>query len=227
VDMDLAFLSSYTPVVGHDVALLWQPGFEDALVLGRRGSVPRPKPKPPEPKPKPVNPSPPKKRTGRTTFNATRTSTWDITSGGWSRYQGANVVTGTWSGRSSEGYWFYGTKPRNALRGATVKKAEIYLPNRLRMGMYNNTASTALQRHTSNSRPSGRPSKSGSTTSVSVPKIGRAGGWTTIPNSIAQAIINNGGGIALVGNTYLGFPGAGSGSGRNPRSGALRISWEK
>src|SRR5690625_2893962 len=37
VDMDLAFLSSYTPVVGHDVALLWQPGFEDALVLGRRG----------------------------------------------------------------------------------------------------------------------------------------------------------------------------------------------
>src|SRR5690625_377637 len=51
VDMDLAFLSSYTPVVGHDVALLWQPGFEDALVLGRRGSVARPEPKPPEPKP--------------------------------------------------------------------------------------------------------------------------------------------------------------------------------
>lgn len=227
VDMDLAFLSSYTPVVGHDVALLWQPGFEDALVLGRRGSVPRPKPKPPEPKPKPVNPKPPKKTTGRTTITASRTSTWDITSGGWSGYQGANVVTGSWGGRSSEGYWFYGTKPRNSLKGATVKKAEIYLPNRLRMGMYNNTATASLQRHTSNSRPSGRPSKAGSTTNVRVPKIGTTGGWTTIPNSIAQAIINNGGGIALIGSTYLGFPGAGSGSGRNPRSGALRISWEK
>src|SRR5699024_472851 len=136
VDMELAFLDSYTPVVGHDVALLWQPGFEDALVLGRRGSVPRPKPKPVDPKPKPSNPKPPKKTTGRTTFNASRTSTWDITSGGWSRYQGANVVTGTWSGRTSEGYWFYGTKPRNALKGARVKKAEIYLPNRLRMGYY-------------------------------------------------------------------------------------------
>ena len=227
VDMELAFLNSYTPVVGHDVALLWQPGYEDALVLGRRGSTPRPKPKPVEPKPKPSNPKPPKKTTGRTTFNATRTATWDVSAGGWSGYQGANVVTGTWSGRTSEGYWFYGTKPRNALKGATVKKAEIYLPNRLRMGMYNNTASTALQRHTSNSRPSGRPSKSGSTTSVSVPKIGTTKGWTTIPNSLAQTIINNGGGIALVGSTYLGFPGAGSGSGRNPRSGALRISWEK
>src|SRR5699024_4730055 len=135
------------------------------------------------------------------------------------RYQGANVVTGTWAGRSSEGFWFYGTKPRNALKGARVKKAEIYLPKRLRMGYYNNVTSTTLRRHTANSRPSGRPSKAGSSANVSVPKIGATKGWTTIPNSIAQAIINNGGGIALVGNTYLGFPGAGSGSGRNPRSG--------
>src|SRR5690625_3419901 len=189
VDMDLAFLSSYTPVVGHDVALLWQPGFEDALVLGRRGSVPRPKPKPPEPKPKPKDPSPPKKRRGRTTFAATDAGPWSATAGGWSSLQGRNVIQGAWSGLSYDGFWFYGSKIRNALRGSKVTRAEIYLPNRLRMGYYNNTATAQLRRHTSSSRTrsGSKPSQSGSSTSISIPKIGSTRGWVTIPTSMAQA----------------------------------------
>lgn len=229
-DMELAFLDSYTPVVGHDVALLWQDGYEDALVLGRRGSVPRPKPpKPSKPKPKPSNPKPPKKRRGRTTFAATDGGPWSATAGGWSSTAGRNIIQGSWGGLSYDGFWFYGTKIRNALKGSKVTKAEIYLPNRLRMGSYNSSATAQLRRHTSSasSRPGSKPSQSGSSTNISIPRIGSARGWVTIPTSIAQAIVDSGGGIALVGNTYLGFPGPGSGSGRNPRSGSLRISWEK
>lgn len=230
-DMSLGFLASYAPVVGHDVALLWQAGYDDPLVLGRRGSTPLPtppKPKPETPKPKPVDPTPPKKMTGTTTFTATDGGPWSATAGGWSSTQGRNVIQGSWYGLSYDGFWYYGTKPRNALKGATVRSAQIYLPNRLRMGNYNAAATAVLRRHTSSaSKRGGKPGLAGSSHNVTVKKIGSTTGWVSIPAAIAQAIIDSGGGIAITGSTYLGFPGPGSGAGRNPSSGALRITWEK
>lgn len=230
VDMQLGFLASYSPSVGDDVALLWQDGFEDPLVLGKRGSVPVPKPRPaPKPTPKPKNPSPPRKRTGRNTFTATDGGPWSATAGGWSSTQGRNVMQGNWSGLSYDGFWFYGNKIRNRLKGARVTKCEIYIPNRLRMGMYNNSAIATIRRHTSNAtrRTSGKPSQTGSSVNINVPRIGTTRGWVTVSRALGQALVDNGGGVALVGNTYLGFPGPGSGAGRNSRSGAIRISWER
>ena len=232
-DLSLRFLASYTPAVGNTVELLYQPGYEDdPLVLGQRGSTPVPTPpKPPAPKPdrkpKPSNPNPPKSSSGVSTFRARTTATWDITSGQWSSYQGRNVVQGSWYGRSSSGAWFYGTSPRNALRGRRITRARIYLPNRLRMGNYNSSATIALYRHSNANKPSGRWSRTGSATNVSVRRIGSTTGWVDIPVSWGQWIVDNAGGLGIDGSTYLGFPGSGSGSGRNPNSGTLRLNWEK
>ncbi|WP_127572794.1 hypothetical protein [Georgenia faecalis] len=225
-DVEATFLASYTPVVGHTVALQWLPGVTAPRVLGREGAVPTPKP-PPVDAGVPASPKPPPVTSGQDTFTATDSATWNVTAGGWQHQHGRNVVTGTVAGWTSAGAWFYGTRPHNALRGRTITGAEIYLPNRLRMGNYNASATLNLYRHTNASKPSGRWGRTGSAHQVTVPKIGTTAGWVAIPTEVGQDIVDDGGGIGIEGGVYLGLPGAGSGAGLHPQSGALRLSWER
>lgn len=222
------WVGSYAnPAVGDVVGLSWTG--DTAVVFGRiyatsttpnqpRPPPPKPKPPPPKPPPKPPPPRPP--QTGTRTFSAVGAGTYR--SGRWRNDANGDVIQGVAPGYpgANTGAWFYGTQIASTLRGATVVNAWIWL-GRTSGGMFARQ-NLHIERHTSNRRPGGNVSFAG----PGVQNIGVAvgqSGWFNLSNAIAQALINNGGGIGCRNNPYMRM----FGPNRRGMSGAVRIRWRR
>lgn len=152
---------------------------------------------------------------------AITSSTWGSASG-WNRYSDSVRQWRYGSESPSMGAWFYGARVA-AIRGATVTAAAVYVPARERVGAYNAAGALRLYRHTSATRPaSSDVVRVGSPTSITLPG-GWGGGWVTIPTSLAQTLVDSGGGLAIAGAPYLGLVGLS----RAPASGQLRLNWRR
>jgi hypothetical protein len=155
---------------------------------------------PPAPEPPPANPP------GSETLIATASDTyWGP--GGWGSYAtsrggGEDVYTGTWSGATVTGAWFYGA-PRPALQGKTISRLRLRLPARIRAGNYNDPATIHVYAHTSGARPGGDVNRVTGPHDITVPP-GFAGGDFDLPLSFAPALVG-GGGISIAGNPYAAF----------------------
>ena len=215
--LEVPFLGSYSPAVGDNVMLWWPVTDSVPTVLGRPGATPTPKPPPPDP-------TPPPPETGRHRFSARDSGSYMDSA--WNSFFDRHLMQGSFSGPSNRGAWFYGSSPTSTLRSRRVTGARLRLGARRRVGNYNSSLTITLQRHTSRTRGSGFPSTTGGTRNITLP-VNAGARWVDIPNSWAQAIVDSGGGIALVGSTYGGLVGVGSSSGLDPSSGLLEISWTR
>lgn len=206
------------PGIGQLVLLDWQTTTPRLLGGAATAVVIPPPPEPTEP-PTPAPPEPRPQR-GTTTVAAVESSTYGSASG-WNRYGDTVNQHRYGSEAESTGAWFYGSR-MNALEGATITGARMYIPARRRIGSYNSSATLNLYRHSSGRRPSGNVNRTGPSHGVSLP-AGWSGGWRDIPVSLAQALVDDGGGIAIYGAPYAGVLGlSGSAS-----SGRLRLEWTR
>lgn len=209
------FLSSYTPVLGDHVRLMWS-GSGTPTVLGRVGVTPTP---PPPPKPPPPPPRPP--QTGHASFAAVDSGTFQVGSGWNDGYGfGQNLTQGAWGSVSYTGAWFYGPAPRDALNGRTVTGMRFFVPPRRRIGNYNSPMALHLYLHSSPWRPGGDVQRIDGPYDV-VLDANSGGGWVDLPTIWGQHLADNGGGIGIAGNPYGGV----LGRGEFPQSGALEIHW--
>jgi len=220
------FLDSYTPQVGHSVLLTWPPGESAPTVIGRRGEVPAPPPPKPPPPPRPTNPKPPPNQSGRTRLTPVDSRT--RIAAGWRTNHGRHVMQGSWGGLAFQGGWFYGKRPRSALRNRTITSARIRLGARRRVGNYNQPLTLTLRRHTHQRRPDGALSLTGSSVTVTLDP-GAGAQWVDLPASWHDGLAQ-GHGVALAGtggSAYGGVVGTGSGSGLDSQSGLLDIRWQR
>lgn len=228
--VSLPFLDSYTPTVGDTVAVVWQETATgwDGFIAGKLGSVPTPRPaapKPPRDTSNDTSSPPPKviKTTGTDTVRAVSVATWRA---GW-RSDTPKVYQGKWGARpENHGFWFYGNGFSH-LRGVTVTKAEVYL-HALTAG---NGAATPvrLHIHDSASRPSGEPAVHDQLSSPPSLKDNEKGWYEVSAGWINNIINGSGKGLAAIGSTtshYTALSGL-SGEGRDPMTGAVRITWER
>lgn len=210
----LPFVASYTPVAGDTAIIMWQG--TQGIVMGKR-AVAAVKP------PAPARAAPPPKATqsGVKTFPAVQSATFRA-GDGW-RDDTDDAIQGTaptYPGLNN-GAWFYGTAPHATLSGATVTKAEIYLP-RGQGGTY--AAQTIhVYRHTSNRRPAGNVGYASGPYDAAIPVGG--GQWLTLPTAIGQAIVDSGGGFGV--QAASGPYARMTGLSRNGQSGALRLTWRR
>ena len=113
-----------------------------------------------------------------------------------------------YNGNSNTGAWFYGSRVADGLRGATIKKIEIFLNPRRASGN-----APQVGTHTSGSKPGGNV-----TVSNQVGLEPRSG-WVELPLSWA-GVLQAGGGIGVTPSGYTIWRGTGS----DALSGALRFS---
>lgn len=91
-----------------------------------------------------------------------------------------------WASDNNTGAAFYGTKITDTLKGRTVDKFEVYISAIQIFGSAPNFIT-----HTSARKPSGNVSVA-NTNAVPV-----SNGWVTLPKSMGQAIVDNGGGLGV------------------------------
>lgn len=203
------FLASYSPVVGDTVALDWSSS--QPRVLGKIGTVGAPA------APAPPSAPPPAASAGVTTFPAVDSGSFR--DGSW-RGDTSDVIQGDapgYAGHGNNGAWFYGSAPES-LAGATVTKAEVYLPS----GSSSvSTPAVHLYRHGSRTRPAGDVTRLAGPFDVAKP-WGTAG-WYPFDTAAAQVIVNLGGGVGIAGTPYARLDGLS----KNGQSGALRITWSR
>ncbi len=155
---------------------------------------------------------------GITVFTAIGVGTYR---GGWRNDDNGDVIQGTAPGfaGANEGAWFYGNTPYSTLNGATVTAFQIYL-GRTEGGVFG--AQTAnLQRVNHAYRPPGGMTFTGSATGVNV-AVGQLD-WFSLPTSLGQDLVNNGGSIGIRNSPYMRM----FGLSKNGMAGALRISWRR
>lgn len=178
------------------------------------------------PPPAPVNPTPAAPSEGWSHFTATESRTWTINEGQWNNFHGRHLVQGSWSGRSYAGHWWLGTGPRDALKGRTILESLVKLPARYRLGNYNAPATLHLYLHDQPNR-GGRPNLLAGPHDVVV-QPGFGGGWVHFPTGWGQAIVDNGGGLAIQGEPYAGLIGVGPvQEGLEPESGQIKLRWSR
>lgn len=223
----LPWLAGWTPTAGALVRIDWQPtadGGWSGCVLGPMGQAPIPKP-PPAREIVESSSRSSVASSGVTILRAIEAGT--ARSGGW-RGDTTKIVQSTWtSSPPSTGYWFYGAPPAE-VRGATVTKAEIYL--RALSGGTNAARPVSLYLHGASRKPRTPPALA-SASPFSTPSIAvGARGWFPILPAAAQQIIDRiNGGIAAASTSradYRVLSGL-SGDGRDPMTGALRITWSR
>jgi hypothetical protein len=167
---------------------------------------------PPTPEPPPVT------TTGTHIVTAGDSGSWSPQ--GWSAFHGTDLTQGAYGGGSSyTGAWFYGATPQQIL-GATVTRFQLRLGARRRLGSYNADTSLNVYLTSDVNRPAG------DTTRVAGPwaiALGVDAGpqWVELPPGWGQALVVNGGGIAIAGNPYAGVVGIGG----DPESGQLAFDW--
>jgi len=141
------FIGEYSP--GDPVYLTW-----DAAKPTIIGKIQESAPPPVTAPPVLVPSNPP----GSETLIATASDTyWGP--GGWGSYAtsrngGEDVYTGTWSGSTVTGAWFYGA-PRPALQGKTISRIRLRIPGRIKAGNYNDPATSTSTRTPTVPAPAG------------------------------------------------------------------------
>ena len=165
---------------------------------------------------------PPAAQPGSETLVATASDTW-WGPGGWGSYAtsrngGEDVYTGTWSGNTVTGAWFYGAA-RPALQGKTISRIRFKLPARMDAGNHNAPATIHFYAHNNGSRPGSDVNRvTGPHDVLVVAK--HQGGDIDLPLSFAPALVG-GGGISIAGDPYAGFLSRLD----DPESGKLLIEW--
>ena len=159
---------------------------------------------------------------GETTLVAAATDTWGV--GGWGRWAtsqngGEDVYSGTQSGFTVTGSWFYGP-PRPELAGKTITRVQFKVPARLPgVGAYNSPVTVHLYAHTSQARPGGDVTRV-----VGPHDVGLAaaslGGVIDLPLSFAP-VLAAGGGISIAGEPYVGFQSRLD----DPQAGKIIMNW--
>jgi hypothetical protein len=209
----LPFLASYTPQVSDLVEVLWRGGLDSGLILGEVGDAVAAAP-PPSPPTAPPGGS----QEGTSTFTAVGVGTYR---GGWRTDDNGDVIQGVAPGfaGANEGAWFYGNQPHSTLNGATVTGVSIWL-GRTQGGVFG--AQTAnLQRVNHSFRPPGGMTFTGSVSGVAL-AVGQEG-WFSLPTSLGQDLVNNGGSIGIRNSPYMRMYGLS----KSGMAGALRISWRR
>ena len=206
---ELPYMSTYTPAVNDVVQVLWQS--PSGLVLGKRGAQSGG-----ESGGGGSTPGAP--QNGTSTFPAIDAGSFR---GGKWRTDTDNVAQGDYGGWGlNNGAWFYGGAPHQALNGASVLSAAIWLP-RLRGGDFA-PQTVHLYRHSSNVRPGGDVTRVAGPYDVTSPGVG-ASGWVGISPDLAWDLITHDGGIGISGMPYVVLAGRST----DAMTGALRISWHK
>jgi len=158
---------------------------------------------------------------GSTTLVATASDTY-WAPGGWGSWaaRGEKVYTGTQSGQTVIGAWFYGA-PRPELAGKTINRIRFYLPARLPgVGNYNSSAAVNIYAHTSGSRPGGDVSRVAGPLTITIPP-GFGGVWVDLDPAVFGPALVAGGGISIAGGPYVGFVSRLD----NPEAGKTIIDW--
>lgn len=192
----LPYMQSYTPTVGNVVAIQWT--FEGGLVTGTVSTVPKVEPVnhvPPRPAPATggFHPSP---------FRAALAGTYQ--SGSWTS---ANVT----SSDSNRGVFLYGSTVADTIPDdAVINYVRLWLSPQQIFG------DPAQLRLVSNTSLSGAPAWAG----VAWP-LAPVPGWQQIPNSFAEWLVTNTGGIGFDGGGFHIFDALST----DPMSGALDIAW--
>lgn len=208
---EMPWQSTYTPVVGDQVAILWRGGENSGLVLSKIGNAYTQNPAPPAP---PT--APPTITTGRAVFTAVASGSYR--DGAW-RGDTDDVIQGTYPGYGANfGAWFYGGQPRSTLGGATVTAAEIWL-GRGSGGVF---AAQTVHLYRTGEDYKGSPPTYG-TGPHDVSLAVDQSGWFPLSTTIAQEIVNLGGGVGIQGAPYLRMYGLS----KSGSAGALRIDWRR
>ena len=200
---ELRWLGTYTPTVGHTVAVLW--GTTQGIVIGTAGAQAG------------VAPSPTTPTTGVTTSGVLTLQPVEVAS--WragSLYSTTEVIQGTWQSYGPhDGAYFYGGVS-SELAGATITSARIYL-DRMQGGFnYGPGEPVHLHWHPHASRPAVLALDSYSA-DVTVPL---GANWYPLDLTIAQAL-TNGGGVGVTGMPYVKLKSASSGSG------LIELAWTR
>lgn len=192
----LPYMQSYTPIVGNVVAIQWT--FEGGLVTGTVSTTPKVEtadPAPPRPAPAPGGFRP-------TPFRATVSGTYQ--SGSWTS---GNVM----SSDSGRGVFLYGSSVADTIPDdAVINFVRIWLSPQQIFG------DPAQLRLVSNTALSGAPAWVGAAW-----PLAPAPGWQQIPNSFADWLKANNGGLGFEGGGFHIFDSIAI----DPMSGALDISY--
>ena len=186
VEYTLGMRDTYTPTIGDDVEINWFSGLIQGKVKGLTVAL----------EPEENQPAPPSR------FENLLIQAAD--SGSYISRWWTNDV---YNGDNNTGAWFYGSRVADALRGASVTKAEIYLNPRQASGN-----SPQVGTHTSGS-------KGGNVTVSNQVGLEPRSGWVQIPLSWVAAL-QAGGGIGVTRSGYTIWRGTGS----DALSGALRFT---
>ena len=210
------FLSSYAPVAGDTVRLLWQGS--NVTALGKVGATPAPAPPPPV-----TAPPPTASQTGQLSVTVTDSGTYSV-GYGWNSYYGQNLYQGNgspWGGPSdNRGAWFYGSQA-TVLNGATITRVQFRVPKRNGAGNSGSSQTMHLYAHTSSSKPGGDVARTlGPSDVLVLPNFG--GGWIDLPTSWGATLVA-GGGIGIYGDPYMGFIGKSG----DTASGQLLLDWRR
>jgi hypothetical protein len=218
------FVNPYVPVPGGPPRLTYAPG--DPVYLtwdaGRTtilGIIPSVTVTPPPSLPVGA----PAVMPGTTTLEATASDTFGV--GGWGRWAGSTqgrerVYTGTQSGTTITGAWFYGAA-RPELAGKTIKRVRFYLPARLAgVGSYNDPVTVNIYAHTSGARPGGDVARVAGPHTITIP-AGFGGVFVDLDPAVFGPHLASGGGISIAGGPYVGF----ISRLENPEAGKTIIDW--
>lgn len=229
VDVTPRWVVGYMPQPGQAVVAVRVGGVWTVLgatTATPMSTLPSPDPAAPPARVPPPSPKAPVTESGRSTFTATDSGTWDYSGSRWSDFHGRDLTQGSFGGKASAGAWFYGGQPRQKLGGRTVTKAEVRLGARRRLGSWGQAVKLHLKLHTSATR--GGSFVTSGTHDVSLGPIPEDPQWVTIPASWGQTLITDGGGLGIAGDPYAGLIGVGSTrSGLDPQSGLLRLTWTR
>lgn len=114
-----------------------------------------------------------------------------------------------WASDNNTGAAFYGTKIRDTLKGRAVLGFQVYISA---IQIYGDRPNFVT--HTSAKKPAGNVSVSNRT------PVAVKDGWLTLPNSMGQQIVDNGGGLGVDGGGFNKFRSIG----QDRQSFALRIT---
>jgi hypothetical protein len=209
--------SGTPPATGSLVFLDWQA--TTPRIMSSNAAEPEPAPAEPPPA---ETPPPPRQttQTGTDRFAAVDSGTFQVGSD-WDYWRKDVVQWRYGSNRENRGAWFYGVAPTR-LKGRTIPLASIRLPARKRIGSYNDALTAHLYLISNPHRPGGDTNRIAGPHDIVIP-AGFGGGWFSIPASWGQTLANSGGGIAIVGEPYLGFEGIED----DTASGQVALDWSR
>ena len=157
--------AGYTPSLGDKVTINWTSGIIEGAVTGTDAPAP-----PPE--------SPPV---------AQPFSDLVVRAADSGRFQSSWWGKAPWASNNNRGIWTYGSRVVDALRGASVTRAEVFLPLTEQLG------NCVIGLHPHGGIPGGAPSISELT---NLP-IGRRSGWYQLPDGWGAWLRDNVGGIGV------------------------------